>query len=293
MTRPQTLGVLGFGDAARTITASLQEVSPREILVWKRHPWSDDVRASAQGASVTLCAEASDVAKRADVLFSLVTPTAAAEVADRVGGSVAGKFYVDLNAASMRAIERTAEVVTANGGRFVDGAIMGPLKRQRHAVSTLVSGDEAEALAEMLRGWQMNVRAIGTKPGLASTVKMIRSVYTKGLEAAVVEFMIAAKRCDATEAVLDSLEEIIELGPFLLPLREMVRELILEQVPHAARRGDEMEQVTLTMQQLGVDPLTAGSAFKRLRWITEERRLKERFAGEEPTYDAVLDALAE
>ena len=163
MGRSQTLGVLGFGDAARTIMASLQKVSPREILAWKRQPWSDADLEAARAADVTLCEEAPELADRVDVVFSLVTPTAAAEVAERVGGAIEGKFYVDLNAASMRAIERAAEIVTANGGRFVDGAIMGPLTRQRHAVSTLVSGDEADALAEMLRSWQMNVRAIGAK----------------------------------------------------------------------------------------------------------------------------------
>ena len=186
------------------------------------------------------------------IIMSLVAPTAAPERWLAASSEIAGKFYLDLNAASLKSKEAAAAVIQAAGGRFIDGAIMGPLKRQRHQVSTVVSGEGAAQLAVTLQGWGMDVRAIGTKVGLASTVKMIRSVYTKGLEAIVVEFMVAAHRYGATEQVFDSLEEILELGPFLLPFRQMVSELVLEQVEHAARRATEMEQVVHTMEELGV-----------------------------------------
>jgi len=230
--------------------------------------------------------------KGADIVFSLVTPTAAPEVAERAACGLAGKYYLDLNAASLRTKEQAAEIVETAGGLFVDGAIMGPLKRQQHRVSTLVSGPEAAKLAATLRSWEMDVRAIGTRIGLASTVKMIRSVYTKGLEALVLEFMVAANHYGATEEVLDSLEEILRIGPFLLPFRQMVDELILEQAPHGARRVAEMEQVVRTLEEIGIEPLIARATLARLQWGVSEVRLKEHFADGSPeSYQQVLDVI--
>ena len=286
------LGVLGFGTASYEITKGLRSEGVADIHVWKREPWSDEVQARANAAGVTLCREASEVTTVSNIIISLVAPTAAPEVARQACSEIAGKFYLDLNAASLKTKEAAAAVIQGAGGRFIDGAIMGPLKRQRHQVSTVVSGEAAAELAGALQGWGMDVRAIGTKVGLASTVKMIRSVYTKGLEAIVVEFMVAAHRFGATDQVFDSLEEILELGPFLLPFRQMVSELVLEQVEFAGRRAAEMEQVVNTMEELGVEPLMARGTLQRLRWVADEIKLRERFEGRTPSnYGEVLDVI--
>ena len=286
------LGVLGFGTASYEITKGLHSEGVADIRVWKREPWSDEVQARANDAGVILCSEASEVTAASNIIVSLVAPTAAPDVGRQACSGIAGKFYLDLNAASLKTKEAAAAVIQRAGGRFIDGAIMGPLKRQRHQVSTVISGEGAEELAGVLQGRGMDVRAIGTKVGLASTVKMIRSVYTKGLEAIVVEFMVAAHRYGATEQVFDSLEEILELGPFLLPFRQMVSELVLEQVEFAGRRATEMEQVVLTMEELGVDPLMARGTLQRLRWVADEIKLRDRFEGRTPSnYWEVLDAI--
>ena len=203
-----------------------------------------------------------------------------------------GKFYLDLTTASPGTKEKAAAVVAAAGGIYIDGAIMGPLKKQHHKVSTLISGKKADELALSLNQWGMDIRSLGSKVGLASTIKMIRSVYTKGLEAIVLEFALAAYSYGVTEPVLESLEEILELGPFLLPFRKMVAELILEQVEHAERRADEMEQVVRTLEELGINPSMAGSTLKLLRWEAEDIRLREKFAGESPAnYEEVLEKI--
>jgi len=276
---PIKLGILGFGEAAFVISQSLYEQGLQGILVWKRPPWIENIQSRAKEAGVTLCCNVQEVISERNVIFSLVTPNAANKVAMTAAEGLAGKYYVDLNAASLKLKKQTSEVVRSAGGWFIDGAIMGPLKKQRHQVSIIVSGEKAEELAELLNGLGMHIRAVGSQDCLASTVKMVRSVYTKGLEANVVEFMVAAHRFGGTQLVLESLEEILELGPFLLPFRQMVNELMLEQVEHAARRSEEMEQVVDTLKELGVDPWTAQGSLQRLRWISEEVMLREQIEG--------------
>ena len=287
-----SLGILGCGVAARTIGAGLVNCGPHEVRLWKRRPWDGAVEKEVQSASAILCDDVAEVVGPSHVIFSLVTPAAALEVAKAAAPHAAGKYYVDLNAVSLKSVVEAGQVIEAAAGHFVDGAIMGPLAKQKHQVSTLVSGPHAAELADILRGWEMNVRSIGERVGLASTVKMIRSVYTKGLEAVVVECMAAAHRYGATDEVLESLAEILELGPFLLPIGEMTTELVLEQVDHAARRAEEMEQVVKTLNELNIEPAmssatlaTLSSAAERLAGLDELKDKTKRQPG------AVLDAL--
>jgi 3-hydroxyisobutyrate dehydrogenase-like beta-hydroxyacid dehydrogenase len=292
LTKKYTLGVLGFGEASQTISEGLHSKGLEGIHIWKRKPWSPEVVETGQRVGAILCESPSKVLAVSDIIFSLVTPSAAQRVAQQAAEGIAGKFYLDLNAASLHIKEKAADTIRASGGWFIDGAIMGPLKKQRHRVSTLISGDRSEKLAVILKEWGMDVRSIGVKAGLASTVKMIRSVYTKGLEATVLEFMVAANRYDAIDAVFASLEELLAMEPFRLPFREMAAALVLEQVEHAARRSTEMEQVVATMEDLKVEPFMARGALKRLHWAAEEINLRQHFGARPPeNYKEVLEAI--
>jgi 3-hydroxyisobutyrate dehydrogenase-like beta-hydroxyacid dehydrogenase len=294
MQEMQTLGLLGLGEAAAAIAGGLNGLRtnrPEKILAWKRPPVDGGTTDRAEHAGVLLREDIADVAGASDVVFSLVAPTASVEVARLAAAYCSDKFYVDLNATALRAMEECAEIIETAGGHFVDGAIMGPLGRQGHRVSTVVSGKQAEALAGHLCAWDMDVRAIGTRPGLASTVKMIRSVYTKGLEAIVLEFMIAAHKHDATELVLESLEEILRLGPFLRPFREMISELVDEQVDHAPRRAAEMEQVVQTLDELGVEPKMARGTLATLSEVAAAG-LRDELSDAPRTTEAILEILS-
>ena len=259
------LGVLGFGEAGSTIASGLASDGLEGIRVWQRLPGSDAVREAGRQAGLSVTDNLEDVVGASDLLVSLVAPEAALEVAQQAAPWVRGKYYLDLNTVTPGTTMRIDEAVSEHGGRFVGGAIMGPLKAEQHHVTILISGPHARRVEAILKEWADGVRAIGNRVDLASSVKMIRSVYTKGLEAAVVEMMIAAHLVGCTHEVLGSTEDLLELDPFKLRFRAMAAEIVREQVPHAARRAREMEQVVATLEELGVRPMTATSSLQRLR----------------------------
>lgn len=290
---PTHLAILGFGTASTTLAKNLRGRGPATIRVWKRQPWNDELQSMATTMGVTLCDTPQAAIEPADLIFSLVPPDAAVQVAEAAANHIRGKSYLDLNAASLRAIEKAEASIRAGGGEFTDGAIMGPLGRQLHRVSTVVSGPHADKVARLLCGWDMQVRAISPRVGLASTVKMIRSVYTKGIEGIVLECLSAAHLFDATEEVLESLEEILELGPFLLPLREMFNELLAEQVEHAPRRAEEMEQVVKTLEQIQVEPRMSRGTLTTLQKIAQKAELARDFSGKpDVSPGSILAAIA-
>ena len=51
----------------------------------------------------------------------------------------------------------------------------------------LASGDGAERFAELVRPFGMPVEVVGSEPGDAAGLKLLRSVFMKGLAASVLE----------------------------------------------------------------------------------------------------------
>jgi 3-hydroxyisobutyrate dehydrogenase-like beta-hydroxyacid dehydrogenase len=109
----------------------------------------------------------------------------------------------------------------------------------------------------------MNVTAIGDEIGTASSVKMVRSVFMKGFTAILLESLYAARKLNAEDAVLDSLQVTFpgmnwkELADYYGP--RLIR--------HAKRQSEEMLSVVETLEELGVEPITVLASAKRLGWL--------------------------
>jgi 3-hydroxyisobutyrate dehydrogenase-like beta-hydroxyacid dehydrogenase len=107
----------------------------------------------------------------------------------------------------------------------------------------------------------MRVRIAGAEIGAAAAIKMVRSVMVKGIEALTLECFLAAARVGVVEEVAASLKnnfpglDWTKLVPY--NLERMAR--------HGERRAAEMEEVTATLRELGVEPLMAQATVKRQR----------------------------
>jgi 3-hydroxyisobutyrate dehydrogenase-like beta-hydroxyacid dehydrogenase len=122
----------------------------------------------------------------------------------------------------------------------------------------LVSGDGAEAFAELFGGWGMPVTMLGPEPGVAAGRKLVRSVFVKGLTVAALEALAAARRLDCESWLRDDLGATLEAadGDWL---DRLVRPA------HAARRTAEMEAAGAMLAELGVEPRVARAAEAWLR----------------------------
>ena len=87
------------------------------------------------------------------------------------------------------------------GGRYVDVAIMAPVRPKRHRVPLLLAAADAEEAAARLFARDMRPAVAGSAVGDASTVKMLRPVSVKGIEPLKAECMPAAHEAGAAKAV--------------------------------------------------------------------------------------------
>jgi 3-hydroxyisobutyrate dehydrogenase-like beta-hydroxyacid dehydrogenase len=252
-----TLALIGFGEAATAFLAGWRGTPaarlPTRIAVHDRKTDAADTRAAmlarqaAQG--VAGFDTPADALTGARTVFCLVTADQALVAAQAAAPHLAtGALWFDGNSCAPETKRQAAQVIEGVGGRYVDMAIMAPVHPGLHQVPILISGPHVEAALALLAGLDMTARIVGDDVGRASSIKMIRSVMVKGLEALTAECLLAARRAGVEDEVIASLmashpgTDWRARGAYNLE-RMMV---------HGARRAAEMREVAVTVADLGL-----------------------------------------
>jgi 3-hydroxyisobutyrate dehydrogenase-like beta-hydroxyacid dehydrogenase len=102
----------------------------------------------------------------------------------------------------------------------------------------------------------MKPRQAGAEIGRASSIKMLRSVMIKGLEALTAECFLAARRAGVEEEVIGSLE----VSDPDIKWRERGTYNLERMMVHGARRAAEMKEVAITVEELGLGGEMAAAA---------------------------------
>jgi 3-hydroxyisobutyrate dehydrogenase-like beta-hydroxyacid dehydrogenase len=190
-----------------------------------------------------------EIVDGADLLLSLVTADQALAAAEAAAAKMSpGTLYCDMNSVAPQTKAAAARLVEAVGGHYVDVAIMAPVDPAHLAVPLLLSGGQAPAAADRLAGLGFtHVRIVGDAVGRASSIKMVRSVIVKGLEALTAECVLAAEAAGVRDEVLASLDASETSKSWGARadynLDRMMR--------HGLRRAAEMEEVVKTLDGLG------------------------------------------
>ena len=97
--------------------------------------------------------------------------------------------------------------IAAAGGRYVESAVMTSVPPYGIKVPMLLGGPHAAALAPLLGDAGLRGEGRRAMLGVASAIKMCRSVIVKGMEALVIESFVTARRYGVEDEVLASLAE--------------------------------------------------------------------------------------
>lgn len=238
--------VIGFGEAAQAFAQA----------GWRAFDVVDR-RADCERLAVSACKSNADAVRGADVILSLVTAdqalNAAHDAAQHIGN---GALYLDMNSVAPETKRTAADAIASAGGRYADVALMAPVRPAQRAVPMLVCGPHADAAATAL-AWLgfTGIRVVEGDIGTASSIKMIRSVMIKGIEALTAEMMLAGDAAGVTGEVLASLG-----GGWADRAAYNVERM----TTHGLRRAAEMEEVAKTLSALGVDPvMTRGTVLRQ------------------------------
>jgi Domain of unknown function (DUF1932) len=152
--------------------------------------WASEGRSEATRRRAAAFEDAGSVAEvvgRSDIVFSVVPPHAALELARSLPPF--GGIYVDANAVS----PETARAVGSSVARFVDGGIVGGPPAPR----LYLSGDEAATVAALFDGSPIETELVAN----ASALKCAYAAWSKGSAALV----LAIRDFASAEGVEDAL----------------------------------------------------------------------------------------
>ena len=228
-----------------------------------------------------------DVVAGADIVLSMVTTDVAEEAARNCAQHLeTGQLYVDLNSTHPDTKLAIAKIVTAAGGVLVEGAVLGVVAATGKDTRILLSGEAAADVAATLKRYGLNCSAYRTEIGSASTFKMLRSVFSKGMEALLLETLLAARRAGIEEDIWAEICSTFSQVPF----ERMATAWLTTHAVACRRRRDEMHQVEQVVRDLGT-PTAITAATTETFERSCDRHLDDAFNTAPDRIDAVLDAL--
>jgi len=252
------VAVLGLGEAGSEIAAGLRGAG---AVVRGFDP---RVRA---GAGVVECTGDADACRGADVVLAL---TCAHEAEEALTAALPGvgraAIYADLNTASSGLKAHLAELAAGAGIGFADVALMSPVPGNGLRTPMLASGPAARQFARVLGRLGATVDVLPGPPGTAAARKLLRSVFFKGLAAAVTEALRAAQAAGCEDWLRENIgHELTNASA------ATVGRLEHGSVRHARRRAEEMSAAAELLRQLGVPPRICGASEQWLRQLMAEQ----------------------
>jgi len=285
------LGFIGFGEVGYEISRGLKTEGLQGIVAYdiaqEEPKLGQLVRERAAKTEVTLLDTPSAVVNAADVIIAAVPGSEAVKAAESAIASLCkGKIYVDVSTSSPTAKQKIAALVEPTGALFADAGMMGALPLKQHKVPTLLSGSGASQYIEMMSPYHMSLEKVSDKAGDAIAIKLVRSVYMKGVMSLSVEMLEAATKLGVENLVLDSLSNTLDGLSFL----ETINYLVPSSAIHAGRQSHEMSDCMVMLNDIGVKPTMTKSTMLRLQWLAD-KKLKEIFQGKVPAkWEEVVQA---
>jgi 3-hydroxyisobutyrate dehydrogenase-like beta-hydroxyacid dehydrogenase len=260
--------LIGYGEVGRILAEDLAPQGHSVVAhdVKQAGEGGDALREHAAKHGIALAQSHASAVQRAELVVSAVTASQAVLVAEAIApGLTTGAYVLDFNSASPGAKIRAGAIVSAAGGRYVEGAVMTSIPPYRIKVPLLLGGPDAPALQPLLEQLGFAAKVASEKLGVASATKMCRSVMIKGLEAMVIESFTAARHYGVEDAVIASLCETfpgIDWG-------KQAAYFFQRAIEHGRRRSEEVREVAVTVREAGLVPLSAAGTAERQAWMAE------------------------
>jgi 3-hydroxyisobutyrate dehydrogenase-like beta-hydroxyacid dehydrogenase len=269
------VGFIGFGEAAQAFVSG-----------WRGTQRTDGAAGSSLriGAYDLLFDAPSDRAlKRAECLALDVVPAAtaaelagnaaiviAAVTADQVHNAAnsaaphlrAQTAYLDINSAAPAKKCAAAAVI---GEGYVDVAVLAPVHPKLHQTPLLLGGPGVPWCEGFLTEWNMAFECVSANVGEASMIKMLRSIFVKGIESVTFECAVAAHRAGLADQVFPSLANVLRFTD----AKEQADYMMARVAVHGLRRAAEMREVVDTLADLGVSSLMSVASARQQQQVGE------------------------
>jgi 3-hydroxyisobutyrate dehydrogenase-like beta-hydroxyacid dehydrogenase len=257
LARP-VIAVLGLGEAGSRFATDLVASGATVRAFDPKVPALDPIVA---------CAGDADAARGAQLVLALTSAHEAMDTFEQaLPGIGAGAIYADLNTGSARLKQTLAEAAERADVDFVDVAVMAPVPGLGLRTPMLACGPAADEYGRIMRALGADLAVIAGPPGTAATRKLLRSVFYKGLAAAVTESLRAGHAAGCADWLRNDIARVLADAS-----AATVDRLEQGSVRHVRRRADEMAAAADLLDDLGVPPRVARASQAWLEQLMTEQ----------------------
>ncbi len=268
----ERIGLVGYGEVGKTFaTGLLGKPGVAAVHAWDLKFAADATRGAeldhAARHGIAAHASMQSLCASCDLVISAVTASNTLAVAREAAPHVRpGSVFLDLNSASPGTKQQAAALIDAQGASYVEAGVMTSVPPYGIRVPMLLGGAQAAALAAVLTDWEMDAKAVSDRLGVASAIKMSRSVMIKGLEALVIESYATARAYGVEDHVLPTMQETFPS----IDWSEQGAYFFSRVVQHGKRRAEEMREAANTVQEAGFEPLMTAAIAAKQQWVADQ-----------------------
>jgi 3-hydroxyisobutyrate dehydrogenase-like beta-hydroxyacid dehydrogenase len=266
------VGLIGHGEVGKIFAAGLKgQIGVIGVSAWDLKFAEPSVRdaelALASRAGVTAADSMQALCAASDLIISAVTASNTLAVAREAAAHIpAGTVFLDLNSASPGTKQKAAALIDAAGAHYVEAGVMTSVPPYGIKVPMLLGGPGAAELAAVLARWGMDAKPVSDRLGVASAIKMCRSVMIKGLEALVIESYTTAREYGVEDHVLPTLAETFPS----IDWPEQGAYFFSRVVQHGMRRAEEMREAANTVREAGFEPFMSAAIAYKQQWVADQ-----------------------
>jgi len=283
------IGIVGYGEAGSAFASVLADqgaVVRAFDKAWGETPSRPPSKDNAGKRNVKFCS-LGDLLASADIILSTVTTDAALDAARAcVADLRAHQYYCDLNSTAPAIKVELHSLIEPSGAAFVEGAILGAIGVTGGRTKILLGGVHAEALSGTLNRFGLETSAYSEEIGKASTFKMLRSIFSKGMEALVIEFLLAGRKAGLEENLWQEITALFSRNSF----DDVTGNWVCSHAVAHERRFHEMVQVADFLAQMKLDAIMTDATLALFRRSTD-LKLSQNFARKPDQMNEVIEAL--
>ena len=266
------IAIIGYGEVGGIFARGLLGQSGvGTVTAWDQKFVDQNANAGRRAASdgMKVAASVLEACMQADLIISAVTASNTLAVAQDVMVHICnGSLFLDLNSASPGTKQKAAALIDDAGGHYVEAGVMTSVPPYGIRVPMLLGGAKAVDLAIELTKWGMNAKPVSDQLGVASAIKMCRSVMIKGLEALVIESYTTARFYGVEDYVLPTLQETFPS----INWSKQGAYFFSRVVQHGKRRAEEMREAANTVLEAGFNPTLTSAIADKQQWVADMAR---------------------
>lgn len=259
-----TIAFIGLGEVGSNVTIGLAQkgvcVKGYDI---KFETEGREIFKKCTDAGVVLADSPKALIEGADIIIAVTSCSQALETAKMYKPYLSkNQVYCEFNSTVPAAVKEV-EAYIGDACTFIDGCVLVSANIHKEKSPCCSSGPAAEKVTRILNDLGMNIRYMGNQIGQASAFKVIRSIFTKNLEATLIETLTCARYYGVEGDIFDSIVTFLSDAPLDVTLPMMVK----TNVVHAHRRGEEIEEIAKMQEDAGLENTMSAAATKKMFWL--------------------------